>query len=397
MHTLIIKVHNQCFLLLQKNLKRDPECEVYFATEEVYNESDFAFKRVFYSFISKKIALAKNKTLLTLKCILKDSIKFILGKHTNLWKFNQLTNILPDIDLIVDVSGYNLGEKWPIINQEMFLDNIRIAKKYKIPMILMPQSFGPFHYDEDKQFLLKEIKTLLAYPDVIYAREEDGYNALTQDFLLTNVKLSTDLVLQHDKIDTSLIYNHEPEIHLPDIVENNCVAIVPNNQCFNYGNSEDVLNKYKTIINELILADKEIYILRHSRGDLESCRKIYAMYQDNKHVHLLENDFTCIEYDLVVKKFQFIVCSRFHGVVHAYRNGVPCIILGWAIKYIELAKLMSQSNFVFNIVDQDVKENDLIKATRHMIEKFEEESATIKENVSEIQKDNCFSVLDNYL
>ena len=34
------------FITTEELKKRDPECEVYFATEEVYNESDFSFKRL---------------------------------------------------------------------------------------------------------------------------------------------------------------------------------------------------------------------------------------------------------------------------------------------------------------------------------------------------------------
>ena len=70
---------------------------------------------------------------------------------------------------------------------ESYLNNIKIAKKYKIPMIIMPQSFGPFDFSGADMEILGEMKDLLFYPKAIFAREQYGYDELMGYFGLDNI------------------------------------------------------------------------------------------------------------------------------------------------------------------------------------------------------------------
>ena len=49
-----------------------------------------------------------------------------------------------------------------------------------------------------------------------------------------------------------------------------------------------------------------------------------------------------------LKQFQFIVASRFHAIVHAFKNGIPCIALGWATKYYDLMKQFGQEQYMLD-------------------------------------------------
>lgn len=126
------------------------------------------------------------------------------------------------------------------------------------------------------------------------------------------------------------------------------------------------------------------------------CEDIYEGYRNNPNVVLLDNDFSCLEYDEFVHNFKFIVCSRYHGIVHAYRNFVPAIILGWAIKYVELASRVGQERYVFNIASSDTTDRVLCDVVNRMALNCNAESRIIKSNVMEIQKNNCFDYLDKY-
>ncbi len=385
------------FVTVSEIKKRCPEIKIFFATTDIFEEDLFVFSRVFYAHTAKQIALGKHELYKRCKCLAKDIIKLISGKHNDFGHYKQLKKLIPDIDLIIDISGFNLGEKWSISTQEDYLDNIRLARKYQIPMILMPQSFGPFNYRGDKKYLLEEISELLTYPKVIFAREREGYDALVKGFGLSNVRLSSDLVLQSQEINVNDVYNNEIHLDVPEISAENAVGIVPNSQCFNHGDKEKIFKLYRSIIDVLLFADKDVYLFSTSSEDLTLCREICEMFDTNSKVHLILNDFSCLEYNLFVKQFQFLICSRFHGIVHAYRNGVPCIVLGWAIKYNELADLVNQGQYVFNIVDDEIEDEKINDAVHKMISSVENESENIKERVIEIQKDNCFEVLDEFL
>ncbi len=375
------------FVTVDEIKKRFPNALVYFADDTYSDVEPYTFTRVYYTQDTKYIAMYHSVALKT-KHLVKDCIKTIVGRHSNLWTYKELEHIISGINLIVDISGFNLGKKWSAEIQESYLDNIRLAKKYNIPIILMPQSFGPFDYEPEKQYLIREMADLLPYATKIFAREQEGYQMLINTFQLSNVELSTDLVLQNKGVDLNNIFKSPQQITTPDIMHNS-VGIIPNKQCFNRGNREKILEIYKAVIEKIADLDKEVYIFRHSSEDLDVCKEIYSLCSD-KRIHFLDNDFSCFEYDEFVKHFSFIVCSRYHGIVHAYRNCVPSVLLGWAIKYKELSELFGQARYSFDITDEKVKIDEIVSATGKMCENYKIESDTISQYLEPIQRKNCF-------
>lgn len=382
------------FITCDEIKKRYPNCNVYFATVENYDENQFKFRRLYFSSGAKAIAMNDNSLLTRVKLYAKEFAKTILGRGNNLSKLLDLKTILPKTDLIIDVSGFALGDKWPIRDQEIYLDNIRLAKKYSVPIVLMPQSFGPFNYKADESFLVEEIRELLSYPKLIYAREMEGYECLTNFMHLTNVKLSTDLVLQNTGINFNNIFRGHQVLNIPDIEATDSVAVIPNQKCFKHGNEHVIIERYRLIIDELLNKGKKVFILRHASEDADVARKIYSFYDEDSCVEIFDQDFSCIEYDEIVKKFEFIICSRFHGIVHAYRNAIPCVVLGWAIKYTELCTHVDQLKYVFDITTNAQENDHLIYFVDEMISNFKAESEIISLKLKEIQKDNCFQFLD---
>jgi len=110
-------------------------------------------------------------------------------------------------------------------------------------------------------------------------------------------------------------------------------------------------------------------------------------------VHLIKNDFSCLEYDEWIKKFDFIIASRFHAIVHAYRNYVPCILLGWAIKYNELASKLGQEKNAFDITSEKFNADEVVKSLNVLISEYGDESEIIKLRLKDIQDSSCFDNL----
>ena len=150
------------------------------------------------------------------------------------------------------------------------------------------------------------------------------------------------------------------------------------------------------MIKELTGMKKNVYLVRHSSEDSVSCEKIYSSIDDNSNVTVVDRDFTCLEYDEYIKNFDFIVCSRYHGIVHAYRNYVPCILLGWAIKYKELAAHVGQSDYSFDITDPDCSAERIVEKVTLLDSRLDSEKETIKTRVKDIQKDNCFNCVSEW-
>jgi colanic acid/amylovoran biosynthesis protein len=387
------------FIVIDEVKKRIPDCEIYFGCGLGDPKVEQAlFKQICFSREGRYIALGGAQAVFNFGvAIVKGCQQFAKGKRANLWNFFDAKKYIQSMDLIIDVSGFALGDKWSKRTNENFLNTIRLAKHYEIPIYIMPQSFGPFRFKPELQFIRDEIRELLPYPNRIFAREQEGYDLLTQEFGLQNVERSCDLVLQNKGIDLKHIFANVPKLDLPELTTRNNVAIIPNQQCLRHGNEAQILDTYKGIVNTLLDAGKEVYVFRHSNEDLSFCKKIQEEFQGNVRVHLLQNNFSCLEYDAFVKEFEFIICSRFHGIVHAYRNYVPVIALGWAVKYQELTRAVGQESYMFDITAEDCDREALLQAIRNMIKNREEERHTIQTNMEKIQQENCFECISEWV
>jgi polysaccharide pyruvyl transferase WcaK-like protein len=105
-----------------------------------------------------------------------------MRRKTDKWngKIAEMEKALKEADAIFDASGYTLGSGWPKAGGEMLLQTIDLAKRYNKKIILMPQSFGPFDWDDgDNDAFLERVKKELSYATKIYARENEGYACMT--------------------------------------------------------------------------------------------------------------------------------------------------------------------------------------------------------------------------
>lgn len=384
------------FIVTAELKKRYHDCEVYFACNgERYEEKNYQFKRLLYTKQSQNLALGENVShYMNLKQNIKNIAMFFLRGTNDAFKVYDAKKIVSKLDLIIDVSGYALADISKPIEHEYYLDNIRIARKYGIPMILMPQSFGPFNYGQDEKYLINEMKELLPYPKVIYTRENQGFTYLKELFSLDNLKYSSDIVLQNKELDVTNVCTDRYEIKVPELKCGHNVAVIPNYHCFVEEFAERNFELYRKIIKKLLDADKEVYVFRHSSFDLDICKKIVSMFEGGSCVHLIEQEFDCIEYDKFIQNFEFIICSRYHGCVHAYRNYIPNVILGWAVKYKEMAKLLNQERYIFDVLAKDCDDQVILNAVEDMLVNVGEERKVIRNRLATVQKNNCFEVLD---
>ncbi|HYF75369.1 MAG TPA: polysaccharide pyruvyl transferase family protein, partial [Candidatus Nitrosocosmicus sp.] len=300
-------------------------------------------------------------------------------------------------DMLIDISGYGFSSQWGFLKSYLYLMNIMIAQKYKVPVYILPQSLGPFNYRNviAKTVLEWQMKKYLKYPEVIYAREIEGYDAISE-YTQQNVKISLDIVLQNNQaIDLTHIYkagNLTEQKVVP--VEGNSVGIVPNEKIMVHGNSEQIYDIYAEMVESLLKHNKKVYLLRHSTEDLTICRKIKSRFLEEKDVVLLEDDYNCIELQNILSQFNFIIASRYHSVIHAYKEAVPAIVLGWATKYKELLGTFSQGNYLFD-VRESLNKNEILKSLEKMLGEYSDESGKISMILKEKRNDCIFKqILD---
>jgi len=307
----------------------------------------------------------------------------------------RIKEILKNACLAFDVSGYSLSSNWIAINSIKYLYQIAVLKKYGIPTILMPQSFGPFDYGVLFKHYIKRIgRKLLSYPVIIFAREQYSYESVKNFFHLSNVCLSKDMVLTGKEVEHSSVLC--PEVKLREFcINKSCVAVVPNNKLAEKFSLQKTLAIYKTVINTLIECNRDVYIIQHSGADIDLCIEIKNCYPDNPHITLLQENLNCLEYDLLIRLFDYIIASRYHSLVHAYRQNVPCIAIGWSEKYDSLMNVMGQSEYMINA--KNLNESEIPLKIAKMQENYRKEQNVIYNffaHMNENIYDKIFSKLD---
>lgn len=293
---------------------------------------------------------------------------------------------------MLDISGYALSSDFSVPSVKGYLRRIKLAKKYNVPVYIMPQSFGPFDFKQDAEALKKDIAKTLSYAKCIMAREQEGKDFLEKELKLTNVVKTPDLVLQNKGIDLNNVFHILPEISDAGI-ENGSVALIPNSKNNKFGDASDVFVLYHEICEQLLANGKKVYFIYHSAEDLTVCNQFKAeFYAENADVTVIERELSCLDFDKAVQKFDFVVASRYHSVVHAYKEAVPAVILGWAVKYRELADMFGQKDFCFNVKDS-LNHESILDAVSHMLEHAKEESDKIAAGLKEAQKENVYGLI----
>ena len=305
-------------------------------------------------------------------------IQYAAGKILGINKenINHIKTVLQNACLAFDVSGYSLSSNWSGANSLKYLYQIAILKKYQIPIVVMPQSFGPFEYGIIFNKYINILgRKLLSYPDIISAREKFSYDIIKAQFSLNNVLISKDMVLLGKEVDQAVILNSKVKLKEYS-VQKGCIAIIPNNKLVEKFSLETALKIYVSAIQYLVECKKSVYIIQHSEADTNICNKIKEKVGNNNCVTFLQENLNCLEYDLLIRQFDFVVASRYHALVHAYKQTVPCIAIGWSEKYNNLMEVMKQDSYMINARRFDC--NQIMSIINMMLENYNIERKQIQ-------------------
>lgn len=304
----------------------------------------------------------------------------------------EVKGILKNTRIIADISGYAIGSDWGIPKSIMMAYRAQIARNYGADMIYMPQSFGPFDF---KGLAGAAAHRLIPYwlgrARVIYAREEEGYEYLTRRYKLKNVKKSCDMVLQSKEVEEARIYK-KPADRAYRKLEDSSVGIVPNRKNFQFGSREEIIQAYRLLIEELLSRGETVYLFWHSTEDAGIGKEIKALFPEETRVIFVERELDCIEVCRIFPRLKLLIASRYHSAVHAYKCSVPCIVLGWAVKYRELMELFGQEKYMFD-VRSGLNMEKLLSAVREVLEENGKLKQEIGKRLEELQERTVFDEL----
>lgn len=308
--------------------------------------------------------------------------------------FKVSDEIYRNADLFIDISGYALGSDWSDKICNDYLNCIEFALKYNVPVYLLPQSFGPFDFKGTAgEKTDRRIRRILPRVRLVCAREREGYDALRQKYgLQDNLILCNDIVLNSSITDFSPAFTAPHITDIPDIASNS-VCVIPNVRLESTGNKH-IKDIYISATNAALDNGFNVYITHHSSHDKELCKEIKEAFAENSRVILLDKDFDCIEFNSLIVKFKFVIASRYHSLVHSLKNGVPCVAIGWAVKYAELMNSFNQNQYMLD-ARNDIAVDDIVEKVNKLSKAYSSESFHIQRLLSEIQGNSVFDKIIN--
>ncbi len=304
-------------------------------------------------------------------------------------KHRKVATLFEDCAFLVDISGYAITSQIGARGSLLKASNIMVAHEHSVPLYLLPQSIGPFNYNLPGSLQMEPLlRTYLTYPTEICTRELQGVQSLAP-YTRDNVRKEFDLVLQYNEYDLSNVFDTVPEIQVEEL-PSNAVGIVPNTQVSERVSGEEFDRFYLAVMETLLDLDYSVVIFRHSSEDLPLCRRIEDLRDGD--IHLLTADYNALELEALIGQLEFLVGSRYHSLIHSYRNNVPAIAYGWAEKYRELLREFNQSEFF-----TDCRSSYPVAEIANLVKSMHESKAKSKRRIStkrqEITRDSVISNL----
>ena len=263
--------------------------------------------------------------------------------ESNMWR------IIRKADLVIDVSGFRLSSQFSPVRIVDYLINLHFLSVTRHLSSYSRSPSEPFNFSRPLSFFLAPlIRHYLRYPKKIFAREDDGSVALNVLGISHQVERSLDTVLQAGDHSFSRAFHNRAASELPDIPDG-AVALVPNQKTMVHSGSIDMLDLYSQLIRSNIEMGRSVFLLRHSFEDVSIIDALKQRFADEDKVIALLGDYDAVDLQLLLSQFDFVIASRYHAVVHSYKARVPCLVLGWALKYPALMREFEQDELYFDI------------------------------------------------
>ncbi|WP_258239988.1 polysaccharide pyruvyl transferase family protein [Pseudidiomarina homiensis] len=225
-----------------------------------------------------------------------------------------------EVNIVLDASGYGYGDPWApgIIKNKLALEINRL-KSTSIPLILLPQAFGPF----EKKAVKTAFLPIYNNADLLFARDEASLKYLS-DLGVTQaeVKQSPDF--------TNLV---TPTPYLDFKPSLKSICLIPNLKMLR---NTKVSKQYLQFCRETLVKTRnegfEPFILVHEKAEDTALAKQLLNGLDEFDIPVVTPN-TAKECKWVIGQSHLVISSRFHGLVNALSQGIPSFATSWSHKY----------------------------------------------------------------
>ena len=257
--------------------------------------------------------------------------KKLLDKFGIVLPFTRFGKIIRNLRWVAAINGgHGFSD---LYSTETFISRLHetnIAMKCNIPIIILPQTIGPFK-EESNRVIANRI---LQYATRIYVRDDKFIKELNSMGLKYEMTKDLSAYMKPQPIDID--------------IEPNAVGL--NVSGLAYSNTFRTLSgqfaSYPYLINAIIRyfqsQNVPIYLIPHSynynhpeesNDDLVAIRDLYAKLEDTTNVHVVDRDMISPQVKYVISQMSFFIGTRMQAIFAAIYTKVPLFGLAYSYKF----------------------------------------------------------------
>lgn len=243
----------------------------------------------------------------------------------NIFSILKFYEVLGNADIAIDVTA---GDSFAdIYGDYRFLGTTRIKElieKKEVPLLLAPQTYGPFLKKENEEYAAKVIRNA----DRVIARDFLSA-AYVKKMIGKDIPVTTDLAFQLPYEKTRII-SEKIKIGV-----NISGLLVQNAEETGFINRGDLKTNYDAYIDALLmyLTSNELYevfLIPHVAEDYHACMMFQKKYPLTKLVNVYTNP---IDIKSFISGMDIFIGARMHATIAAFTSGVVTIPTAYSRKF----------------------------------------------------------------
>lgn len=235
------------------------------------------------------------------------------------------------------------------------LIDTNLSMIYKIPLIQLPQTLGPFHQDSNYRLAEK----VLNYSSKVYVRDLSFKSEL--DKMGVHYELCKDLsyYMQPEKVDGLKIQPHSIGLNVSGLAYSNKFRSLSNR-----------FDNYPLFIENIINLFQEnnipVYLVSHSynyfnpeinNDDLFANKIVYNSLKNKQGVYLVDMNLTSPQTKYLISQFDFFIGTRMHACFAALYTHTPVFGLAYSYKFKGSFSQYGLEEYTADIID--LKKNNI--------------------------------------
>ncbi len=294
----------------------------------------------------------------------------------------------------VDVSGYAYGDSRDYKQPLETIKAIKFCRERGGKFVFMPQAWGSFKMPD----VARNVKEMLKLSDDFFVRD-----VVSRDYIAGLLGKEGASVPVYP--DIAFTFPHpglEPGEKILSSIglqssDRKLLAICPNMRVYarseGKGESSEYVQKLVKIARyaidnlnmDVVLVPNEVRPVEgYHPDDRFICRLLHKAIDDQKRCLYVSEYYSASEVKSVLGHADLVVASRFHSLIFALSQGIPCLAISWSHKYRELFALFGMEKFV--VEDSDINNTGIFELLSELNDQKDHWSSTINNTLPKIKE-----------